>query len=396
MKRTALILLIVICSLNGFSQTQFTISGKITGAPNAWIRLSYLNSAGKYINESCSLNKDAFTFKGEINGGFLANLTAYTGTYKSKGDDDPNTVSIFIEPGVLEISGSYGNLKNINVKGSASEEEYKKMDDRLALYFKESAPTEKKFLSVNDEFIAAEKQKKSDKTLDSLNRILDSLRGEMETAQFNIVHQFIVRHYNSYVSAYELNGYRSSWPIDSVRKFYSKFSPEVKNCPYGKAIWELIASIDDNSPGKAAKNFISADVNGKIINLANFKGHYVLLDFWASWCVPCRQSIPHLKELFSKYSNSGFAVIGIADDDYTKNAWLQAIKKDQTELWPNVLRGRVETKNGPDISNSINDKYGVHVLPTKILIDKNGMIIGRYTGIDDADALDKKLAEVFK
>ena len=123
----------------------------------------------------------------------------------------------------------------------------------------------------------------------------------------------------------------------------------------------------------------------------DLKGKFVLLDFWASWCLPCRESNPHLIELYKRYHKAGFDVIAIAEDDDAVTSWKKAIQKDGTALWHNVLSGRKGNKSSP---NSITYKFSIGALPTKILIDKNGTIIGRYTEADEK-AMDEKLAAIF-
>lgn len=147
-----------------------------------------------------------------------------------------------------------------------------------------------------------------------------------------------------------------------------------------------------------AKEFNTDDINGNAVILSNFKGKYVVLDFWGSWCVPCRQSTPHLIELFKKYHDNGLDIIGVAEEfDGTGAAWKAAIKKDGTDIWYNVLSGiTIDKDKGIDNAQSLVKKFGVHVFPTKILVDRTGVISGRYEGTDDEAALDKKLSEIFK
>ena len=134
--------------------------------------------------------------------------------------------------------------------------------------------------------------------------------------------------------------------------------------------------------------------------LSAFRGNCVLLDFWASWCVPCRNSSPHLLELYRQYHDKGFDIIGIADDDNKPDEWKKAVAKDNVGVWHHILRGidRKKIQNGEDNPNDISETFGVHSLPTKILIDKDGKIIGRYDKGTDEElaAMDKKIAEVMK
>jgi thiol-disulfide isomerase/thioredoxin len=122
-------------------------------------------------------------------------------------------------------------------------------------------------------------------------------------------------------------------------------------------------------------------LKGQTLSLSTFSGKYVLLEFWGSWCVPCRKGNPHLKELYYSYKDKGFDIIGIAKDDDTKDAWVKAVKKDELP-WHQILVGDLDTK------------YNITSYPTKILIDQKGIIIGRYG--EDEKELDEKLASIFK
>lgn len=202
---------------------------------------------------------------------------------------------------------------------------------------------------------------------------------------------------DSYVSAFLLTLYKTRWPLDSVRLLYDRITYKIEESYYEKQVAQSIKDVDNNSPGQIAKPFTATDITGTSIVLSDFKCKYVLLDFWASGCVPCRQGNPHLIELFKQYHDIGLNIIGVSDDDNVERR-KTAIQKDQAGIWYNILsKNKMNSNNGKlYVSQPISKKFGIHVLPTKILIDKNGVIIGRYEGTEEEPSLDKKLSEIFK
>jgi len=215
----------------------------------------------------------------------------------------------------------------------------------------------------------------------------------------DVLADFVKKHPASYVTAYLLR-YSRNCPTDSLRKVYTAFPAAVKQSSYGKAIAEALENRKKGVPGALAAGFSSTDINGQALSLSDYKGKYVLVDFWASWCVPCRKGNPHLKELYSQYKDKGFEIIGVSDDDSRPEAWKGAVAKDELP-WKHVLRGMKVTRDGDkvniDRSKDISAGYNVSSLPTQILIGPDGKIIGRYgEGGDEHAALDEKLQTIFK
>ncbi len=140
-----------------------------------------------------------------------------------------------------------------------------------------------------------------------------------------------------------------------------------------------------------AKDFTMMDMDDKPLTLSSFRGkNYVLLDFWASWCMPCRQFTMRLKVIYNKYHDKGLEVISVSGDD-SIGAWVTGATNDGMNKWHNIYPAA--NKNGKEF----NRNWGVKVIPTVILIDKNGKIIGRYVGTDykgNIPELNRKLAEV--
>lgn len=183
--------------------------------------------------------------------------------------------------------------------------------------------------------------------------------------------------------------------FDEITAIYNRFTPEVKQMPYCREIEKEIDVLKTIRPGLPAPYFRAKSDKGEMISPADLKGKYVLLDFWATWCVPCRKSFPHVKALYAKYKSKGFDVFCVADDDGNEARWKAAIKKDGIENFHHVLRGlkwdRSKGIESMDNTNDISDKYAVHYLPTKYLIDREGRLVGKF---DDAQ-LDAKLKVIF-
>jgi glutathione peroxidase-family protein len=145
-----------------------------------------------------------------------------------------------------------------------------------------------------------------------------------------------------------------------------------------------------------AADFTARGNDGKQIRLSDFKGKVVLLNFWTS-VQPQLDNTPNLITLYKKYHQKGFDMISIADDDADPDAWKRYIKKTGVDrLWHQVLRGVEYNEDGPpDITNAIDKQFNVSVLPTRILVGRDGEIIGRYIGTEANAELDEKLAMLF-
>lgn len=187
-------------------------------------------------------------------------------------------------------------------------------------------------------------------------------------------------------------------PIEKMKEAYDKLDATAKETTSGKEIANEIAVLERVNPGNPAPDFTANDLlTGKPFSLSSLKGKVVLLDFWASWCVPCRKSNPHVKALYEKYKKKGFDVVYVASDDSNPNAALKAIEQDGIKKYHHLLSGLKQLKDangkpmGYDKSEDIGEKYAIHFLPTKYLIDREGKIIGK---VDD-ETLDAKLKELF-
>lgn len=159
---------------------------------------------------------------------------------------------------------------------------------------------------------------------------------------------------------------------DTFEEVFQNFSPEIKNSEKGKEMAEKLKYFKQSKVGSAAPNFILKDINDKTISLADFKNKkYILIDFWASWCAPCLEELPYIKELYKKYQHQGFEIISITRDKES-DSWKNAVIKNKIESWKHISLVENQSK--------IDTEYFVYGIPHKVLIDKNGVIIGKWKG----------------
>ncbi|MBB4801961.1 peroxiredoxin [Flavobacterium nitrogenifigens] len=177
---------------------------------------------------------------------------------------------------------------------------------------------------------------------------------------------------------------------DTFVDVFNNFSPEIKNSEKGLEMAEKLKYFKQSKVGSQAPEFSLKDINDKTISLDEFKGkQYVLIDFWASWCGPCREELPYIKELYQKYHQQGFEIISVAKDD-KPDLWKKAIAKEKIEMWRHIFTSE-DTK-------SILTDYFVQGIPHKVLIDKNGIIIGKWKGSGENNKhdLQKQLKSIFE
>lgn len=387
--------------LTGVMQMQaqdrpFVLQGKIKGQNSGKIKL-YYESGNGYKQDSAAIRNGAFEIKGTLTAPTMAYIA---GAVKSQSMDDPNSTSLFLEPGKMSLELTAGDFRNLRLTGSKTQNEYKEVETLKENVMTKLKPILADYNRANEIYIEAMKAKKPEAEQEALKMKANAVKDKMNPYHeelSRIDRDYIKSHPDSYYSAYAFRYMTSNMPVSEARLAYEKFSDRIKESSYGKAIAEEIKKMEAGSPGAVAASFTATDIDGKLLNLADFKGKkYVLLDFWASWCVPCRQGNPHLLSLYSNYKDKGLEIIGISDDDGNQEAWRKAVAKDGIGVWKHILRGLKRTSSGYDRSNDISEGYGIHSLPTKILIDKNGVIIGRYGGGGENDeAMDKKMAEIF-
>jgi thiol-disulfide isomerase/thioredoxin len=370
------------------SMSRFTLTGTITELNTKFLSLQYQDQNGKWVDDTCYLKNNTFAFSGTINRAYNAELIGHT---KSKSSDDPNFTTIFLEPGEIKVAMIENDFKNSKITGSHTQEEVEMIERR-------KKPDTKIENELNIELGKIYKAIQNGDTSTAIKNKRDILVGKTvkyKELDKQIDYAFMSSHPGSYLSPYLMDYYFETrkLPLDSAGEFFAKFDTSVQGSFYGESIKSQIIARKSSATGNAAPLFSKPDTDGKPVSLESFKGKsYVLLDFWASWCVPCRVLTPRLKEFYQKYHARGLDIISISWDS-DKKAWLDAINKDNTKIWYNVFANIYQP-----LDNGLRGKYAIASIPTLILIDKNGMIIGRYRGDgEDGDetTLSDKLNKIF-
>lgn len=370
----------------------YTINATLKGIDSGIVKLVRNNQEDRTSSTIDSINFTGgkFELKGKLKSPEMMSIVIEPGNW---------SFPVFVENSAITVTadtsgsshfdwtadgGSVGaQMQSFTIKGSNSQDDLNKY---------ENAPSLKVFEPTFKTLRAAYDSASAGKNKDEVNRIkdeMDSVRGLLNTLQIKWIDSFVTVNPASAAGAYMLNQYytfKEDYPLKDMQALMTKFTGTAKSTVYYNILKKAADKREALQPGNAAPDFTLMQRDSSKLTLSSLKGKYVMLDFWASWCVPCRKAIPHWKEVYAKYHDKGFEILSVTNDSRWSD-WHKALD-DERMPWLQVA-DEFPVKHMPA---KIAELYMIPYLPSYVLLDKDGKIV-LHNGSEQQ--IDEKLKEIF-
>jgi peroxiredoxin len=342
--------------------TVFVLAGKITGIDTGNIIFVHRENDEK-VYDTAKIKGGVFEWKGHL----PEPMIAYTAFIDGKQD---KRVDVLMENAKMSFVANSDSVDKAVITGSGAQADYE-------LFKKTVQPIDETLEAITTAYRNTEDKKVAD-SLDKEYEKYDSIKQAA-------VPGFVKEHAKSFAAPFLINRTLLIQPKPEIlEQVYNVLDSAVKQSRYAKVIYDVLEAAKKTAIGQIAPDFTMNDVDGKPVTLSSLRGKYLLVDFWASWCGPCRRENPNVVKVYAKHHSSKFDILGVSLDS-KQEEWKEAIKKDKlTWLHVSDLKGW---------GNAASKIYGIRAIPANVLLDKDGKIIARNIM---GEELDKKLSEVLK
>lgn len=328
----------------------YVVKGKIKGLEKGELYVKSL--AGREVTtlDTVQIEDGEFEFEGKVNEPQIHLLFI---------NGKPSPIVFFIENSAIRIKADIDSLEEATVKGSKVNIPWAKFNSEM--------PLKKESQTLKEDFLKA----KESNNLAQMNELRDQYNDMIEK-QNEYFKTFVLANTNNYVGAYLAVTYMRQLELPDIKNLLSKLhAGEAKNSEYVKEIENAVKELEAfeasdalTKVGKEAPDFTFTNIKGESKSLTSLRGKVVLIDFWASWCTPCRAESPNVVAIYKKYNNKKFDIISISLDR-DEQPWKDAIQKDGL-IWDNHFW---------DKEGKIANIYGVKTIPHTLLVGKDGTIL---------------------
>ncbi|MGI6718171.1 MAG: thioredoxin-like domain-containing protein [Bacteroidales bacterium] len=353
-----LVLLISSFTILLFScQSKNTISGKIEGLENAQLSLVALQDGDNVTLETITSTDGSFSFKNNYDSIFYAAISF----------EEKPLVAFFVEKGNIIIKSDINNPGELSVVGSVITDNYTNFNEK---YYTKEIDMYSTYNQIR--ILNSDPNNLNQSVIDSLSTELDNLEEEMN----QLIREYIKENKNNISGP--LVTYQYNYLLtEELFEINELFEEDAKKGYYYRKLSELLSRLENIQIGKPYIDFEMLTPDSIPQKISDYVGNgYLLVDFWASWCGPCRQENPYVVDVYQKYHKHGFDIVGVSFDS-DKESWIKAIKDD------NLTWHHISELNKWD--NIAADLYVVKAIPSNVLLDKDGIIVARNLRGEDLD-----------